>query len=212
MYMTDGGWVLTLLDSVSAAARTLSVSEIVAVLSAIAYLVLVIYQNILCWLAALISVLIYMVIFFDARLYMESALQVFYMGMAVYGWYQWKYGGDKHDRLQIATWQLQTHVLVIAGVFCLAAVFGWALSRTDAAMPYLDSFTTVAALVSTYMVARKILENWIYWFVIDAVSVYLYGLRDLYLTAALYVLYLVMIVIGFRRWWRDWQIQRAETM
>ena len=79
-------------------------------------------------------------------------------------------------------------------------------------MPYLDSFTTVAALVSTYMVARKILENWIYWFVIDAVSVYLYGLRDLYLTAALYVLYLVMIVIGFRRWWRDWQIQRAETM
>ena len=183
-----------------------------AVLLAIAYLVLVIYQNILCWAAALVSVLIYLVIFFDARLYMESALQVFYMAMAVYGWYQWKYGGDEHDRLQIATWQLRTHALVVAAVFCLAAVFGWALSKTDAALPYLDSLTTVAAIVATYMVARKILENWIYWFAIDALSIYLYALRDLYLTAALYALYLVMIVIGFRRWWRDWQIERAGPM
>lgn len=80
------------------------------------------------------------------------------------------------------------------------------MSHTDAAFPYVDSFTTVAAVVTTYMVARKILENWGYWFVIDGISVYLYISRELYLTALLFVFYLVLIVIGFRAWWRDYQV------
>ena len=79
---------------------------------------------------------------------------------------------------------------------------------TDAAYPYLDSFTTVGALVATYMVAKKVLENWIYWFVIDAVSVYLYGARGLFLFAGLFVGYLLLIVIGFRTWTRQWQTER----
>jgi nicotinamide mononucleotide transporter len=79
------------------------------------------------------------------------------------------------------------------------------MSRTDAAFPYFDSFTTVAAIVTTYMVARKVLENWLYWFVIDSISVYLYLARGLTLTALLFVLYLVLIVIGWRRWWLDWR-------
>ena len=176
-------------------------------LLAVAYLLLVIYQNILCWAAALISVLIYLVIFFDARLYMESVLQIFYAAMAVYGWYQWKYGGDEHEGLRIVTWRPRKHAIVIVAIVFLAALFGRLLSATDAAFPYLDSLTTVAAVVATYMVARKVLENWIYWFAIDGLSVYLYASRDLYLTAGLFILYLVMIVIGFRVWWRDWQLE-----
>jgi nicotinamide mononucleotide transporter len=74
---------------------------------------------------------------------------------------------------------------------------------TEAAMPYLDSFTTWGAIVTTWMVARKILENWIYWFVIDSVSVYLYISRELYLTSGLFLLYLVLIVIGYRAWRRS---------
>ena len=88
------------------------------------------------------------------------------------------------------------------------------LTAADAAFPYLDSFTTVAAVVTTYMVAKKVLENWIYWFVIDSVSVYLYAARELPLYAALFVFYLVLIVIGFRQWLADWREGRpvpAET-
>ena len=83
------------------------------------------------------------------------------------------------------------------------------MSHTNAAFPYADSFTTVAAIVTTFMVARKVLENWGYWFVIDSISVYLYAARELYLTALLFVLYLILIVIGFRSWYRDY---RAATL
>ena len=203
---------MTLLNRLAAAAEAASVAEVVAVLLAIAYLLLVIRQNILCWAAALASVLIYLVIFFNAQLYMESVLQIFYAAMAVYGWYQWKYGGVEHQGLGIVTWRLRHHAIAIGGILVSTMVFGWGLSTTDAAFPYLDSFTTVAAVVTTFMVARKVLENWAYWFVIDGLSVYLYISRELYLTAGLFVLYLVMIVIGFRCWWREWQADASVAV
>ena len=187
-------------------------AEVVAVLLAVAYLLLAIRQNILCWIAAFCSSLIYLWIFFNARLYMESVLQIFYAAMAIYGWYQWRYGGAEHHGIRIITWRIATHAVVIGSILISTAIFGWALSATEAAFPYLDSFTTVAAVVTTYMVARKVLENWGYWFVIDGLSVYLYISRELYLTAGLFVLYLVLIVIGFRCWWRDWRVDAAVTV
>ena len=203
---------MTLLDRLAAAAETMSVAEVVAVLLAVTYLLLVIRQNILCWAAALASVLIYLVIFFNAQLYMESILQIFYAAMAVYGWYQWKYGGVGRQGLRIITWRLHHHAIVIGGILVSTVAFCWVLSATDAALPYLDSFTTVAAVVTTYMVTRKVLENWAYWFVIDGLSVYLYVSRELYLTAGLFVLYLVMMVIGFRYWWHDWRTETAAAI
>jgi len=196
-------------DSLAAALAAMSAPEIAAVGLAIAYLALAIRQNILCWLAALISSFLYLGLFFSARLYMESGLQVFYAAMAVYGWSQWRYGGAEHSGLRITTWSPRRHASVIATILGMTALFGWAMSHTDAVFPFLDSFTTVAAIFATYMVARKVLENWVYWFVIDSLSIYLYLSRGLHLTALLFLLYLVLIVIGFRRWWRDW---RAESV
>ncbi|MGI9258789.1 MAG: nicotinamide riboside transporter PnuC [Gammaproteobacteria bacterium] len=200
-----------MLDNLLAVAAAVSVVEAVAVVLAIAYLVLAIRQDLLCWYAAFVSSLIYLWIFFDARLYMESALQVFYAGMAIFGWYQWRYGGSKHEGVRISVWQPVRHVIVIGGVLILSVVFGWALSSTDAAFPYLDSFTTISAIVTTYMVARKVLENWIYWFVIDGLSIYLYVARELYLTAGLFLFYLVLVVLGFRTWLKDWRAQPASV-
>jgi len=180
-----------------------------AVAFAVAYLVLVIRQNQLCWPAALISVLLSLMLFYRARLYMESALQIFYVVMALYGWYQWRFGGTGRHGVEISTWSFKWHAVGVGSILVLSIVSGYALTRirTDAAFPYLDSFTSVAAIVATYMVAKKILENWIYWFIIDSVSVYLYSSRALYLYAALFVFYLVLIVIGFRQWLKDWQAQ-----
>jgi nicotinamide mononucleotide transporter len=175
--------------------------ELLAVALAVAYLLLAIRQNIWCWAAAAVSTLLYLVIMYRASLYMESVLQLFYLGMAFYGWQQWRRGGEDHGELSVSTWPLRRHALAIAGVLLLVLVSGVLLERfSDAALPFADSLTTWGAVVATYMVARKILENWIYWFVIDSVSVYLYLSRELYFTAALFVAYLVMIVFGYLSW------------
>ena len=181
------------------------VAETAAVVLAVAYLVLAIRQNIYCWLAAFASACLYTGLFAAVRLYMESALQVFYAGMAVYGWYQWRFGGADHTGVRINVWSVRRHAVVLAGISGASLLLGWGMSQTDAAFPYADSFTTVAAIVTTYMVARKVLENWAYWFVIDSISVYLYAARELYLTAVLFVFYLLLIVVGFRTWWREYR-------
>ncbi len=190
---------------------SISPLEGAAVAFAVAYLVLVIRQNELCWPAALISVLLSLVLFYRARLYMESALQIFYAVMALYGWYQWRFGGAGRHGVEISTWSLKKHAVGVGSILVLSIVLGYALTRirTDAAFPYLDSFTSVAAVLATYMVAKKILENWVYWFVIDSVSVYLYSSRALHLYAALFVFYLVLIVVGFRQWLKDLHAQSS---
>ena len=199
----------------SAAIASMSALEAAAVAFGLLYLVLAIRQNILCWPAALIGVLLSLVLFYEARLYMESALQIFYAAMAFYGWQQWRNGRRGVVRLEsdlpVSVWSARRHAVAIGTTLAASGVCGWALSHTDAAFPYADSFTSIAAIVTTYMVAKKVLENWIYWFVIDAISVYLYTARELHLYAALFVLYLVLVVLGFFRWRRDWRAQAAPA-
>ncbi|WP_444924844.1 nicotinamide riboside transporter PnuC [Microbulbifer sp. DLAB2-AF] len=179
----------------------MSLWEAAAVVLALAYLLLAMREKISCWYAAFISTAIYLVLFWDVSLLMESALQVFYLGMAIFGWWQWRHHKDKNKDLRIHRWPLQTHLMVISGVFLLTLVFGYLLDNfTSAALPYLDSFTTLGAVVTTYMVTRKVLENWIYWIVVDGASIYLYLDRGLYLTALLFLLYVVLVVIGFFQW------------
>ena len=200
----------SLVEAVSAALAAMSWVEIAAVAFGLAYLVLAVRQNILCWAAGLISTLLSLVLFYGSRLYPETVLQVFYAGVSVYGWWHWRHGGRPGERaseLPISLWPWRRHALAIGGTLAGALVLGTILSRTNAAFPYLDSFTSVGAVITTYMVAKKILENWIYWLVIDGIGLYIYWQRSLFAYAALTVVYLVLVVIGFRRWRRDWRAQ-----
>jgi nicotinamide mononucleotide transporter len=193
-------------------ARMVSPLEAAAVAFGVLYLVLAIRQNILCWPAGLVGSLLSVALLFEARLYGESALQLFYAAMSVYGWQQWRAGrrsGDSGAGLPVRTWTAAAHGAAIGGSLAASAALGWAMSHTAAQFPYADAWVTVASLVTTYMVAKKVLENWAYWFVIDGLSVYLSQARGLTLYAALNVLYLAMIVIGFYRWHRDWRAQHA---
>jgi nicotinamide mononucleotide transporter len=184
----------------------MSLWEVAAVVLALLYLGLAIRQNIWCWVAAFASTSIYLVLMYAARLYMESALQLFYLAMAVYGWYQWRAGAGPDDSLSVTTWKISVHARAIGGIIILSIGSGVMLDAfSDAAFPYVDSFTTWGAMVATWMVARKILENWLYWFVIDSVSIYLYANRELYLTAVLFAVYLVLIVFGYFAWRRQRQ-------
>ncbi len=191
-----------LITAIKDGIAAMSLWELVAVILALAYLILAMKEHISCWYAAFVSTAIYLFLFWDVSLLMESALQVFYLIMAVYGWWQWRHNADKQQDLVIHCWPLKTHLIVFASVGVLTLVFGYGLvQNTGAALPYLDSFTTWGAVITTYMVTRKVLENWIYWIVIDAASVYLYLDRGLYLTALLFMIYLVLVIVGFYQWY-----------
>ena len=193
------------LQTVLAAAQSMSLLEVTAVVFAMAYLLLAVRENVLCWLFAFLSTAIYTVLFWDVSLLMESALNVYYMVMAVYGWYQWTRGGTNGDELPhalaVRSMSGSQHVWVIAAIVVLSAVSGYLLGEhSTAAWPYVDSFTTWASVITTYLVARKYLQNWLYWIVIDAVSVPLYIDRGLNLTALLFVAYVVIAVVGYFKW------------
>ena len=118
---------------------------------------------------------------------MEAFLQIFYIAMAIFGWYQWKKTTINNESLNISTWNKATHILAVTTVIILSILIGQFLdTNTNAELPFLDAFTTFGAIVTTYMVAMKILENWIYWFVIDSISIYLFITRELYLTSILF--------------------------
>ena len=174
-----------------------SVIESVAVLFSILYVVLVAKENIWCWTAALISVSLYIYICFFAQLYPETGLQVFYFIMAIIGYYMW----NKENKEEIKEWSEIKHLLIIL----LGAIFTFFMgfyfsTYTDSQMPIIDSFTTVFSIIATYMVVKKVLGNWLYWIVIDAVSVYLYFNRDLHLTSFLFIAYTIIAIFGYFSW------------
>jgi nicotinamide mononucleotide transporter len=184
----------------------LTALEIIAVIMAVGYLLLAIRENIWCWACAGISTAIYIGLFIDARLYMESALNAFYFAMAIYGWHVWRSGrADGHER-PVVTWPMKSHAVALAAIVAASASSGYLLdTRTDAVYPYIDSLTTWSAIWATFLVARKVLENWWYWLVIDVASVFIYWSRELELTAALFVLYVVLIPFGIVSWTRSWK-------
>lgn len=186
--------------------------EIVAVILAIAYLLLAARESILCWYCAFASSAIFTVIFWDVSLLMESALNVFYVVMAVVGWYEWRYGGKGHHGVRIRTLRPWQHGMIAAVLVLAAAINGWFMaSYTSAAWPYLDAFTTWAAVLTTFLVVWKVLENWLYWFVIDGVSIFLYIDRGLFLTALLFAAYVIIVVFGFLHWRRLYREQGANA-
>jgi nicotinamide mononucleotide transporter len=198
--------VIELLAMVAEQLLQNSVLELVAVVFAIAYLVLAVKESSLCWYAAGISTLIFLFIFWDVKLYMESGLQIYYLGMAFYGWHQWQGAQGEATSLPVSRWSAAQHVKALALIAVLTFASGSLLnSGTDANMPYLDSVTTWASVVTTFMVARKILENWIYWLVIDSVSIFLYIDRGLYFTALLFAIYIVIIFFGWMAWNRSYR-------
>lgn len=196
-------------EGIVAAAQAMSIWEVVAVILGIAYLVLAMRQSILCWYAAFGSTAIFSWLFWDVSLVMESGLNVYYLIMAIYGWSVWRGNKEKSEtNVAIKTWSLSRHGLIIAGVILMSLATGYGLEKnTSAALPYLDSFTTWGAVITTYMVAQKVLENWLYWLVIDTVAIYLFIDRELYLTALLMIVYVVLATLGWFMWLKEYRQQ-----
>ena len=175
--------------------------EMAAVFFAILYLLLVIKESIWCWPMALISTSLYIFIFFDVRYYMESGLQIFYIIMAIYGWWQWNTKAQSEANLHISSWSTKQHLIALSLIAILVMISGFLLEQnTDAAYPWLDSLTTWGAVVTTWMVTKKILENWIYWIVLDSIGIFLFSQKELYLTALLFIFYVILCFKGYSSW------------
>ncbi|WP_338592828.1 nicotinamide riboside transporter PnuC [Shewanella khirikhana] len=193
------GWIGGALHSAFGEMQALSVWEAVAVVLALAYLLLAMKRNRLCWAAAFASTAIYTVLFYEVALLMESALNVYYMAMAVYGYWLWQ--KEDADTLTVSSWPLSRHLLIIALTTLASLGCGYLMANyTQASFPYLDAATTCFAVMTTYLVAKKVLENWLYWVVIDVVSIYLYLSKGLMMTSLLFVLYVGLAVAGYFVW------------
>ena len=186
-----------MLDNLIEGIISTSILEWIAVCSSIIYVILAAKKLIYCWLFAFISSALYVYICFTANLYLESVLQLFYVVMAIVGFLLW----NRSNSGQIIKWPVKYHVINLTLSTITALILGYLFSRfTDQASPYIDASTTVFSLAATFMVTKKVLENWIYWIIIDAISVYLYFSRDLHLTAVLFLVFTILAIAGYMSW------------
>lgn len=195
-----------MLDNLIEGILATSLVEWIAVASSVIYVILAAQKQILCWFFAFISSALYVYLCFSAQLYLESILQLFYVVMAVVGFVIW----NRPTKTEIIKWKVSYHIvnmLVSAGfTFLLGYLFS---VYTDQANPYIDAATTVFSLAATFMVTQRVLENWIYWIVIDAVSVYLFYTRELHLTAVLFLIFTVLAIVGYFSWKKSLTTQQG---
>ena len=158
-------------------------------------------ENIWCWPTGVVSVVLYAWIFWQARLYANAVLQVFYLILTAYGWYQWLHGGNNNDELRVSRtppigWLVAFSLGIGWSVFA-----GWAEKRfTDSPMPYSDAATTVFSVAAEVMTTKKWIENWIVWILVDGVMTWMLFVQRLYASTILYFSFLVLAVIGWIEW------------
>lgn len=185
-----------------------SIWEWLAVASSLLYVILITYKVLAAWIFAALSSVLYIYLCYSNRLYLESILQVFYFGMAIYGWFMWTSDDDTKD-VTVIQWPLKYHLYNVLISGALMLLFGYIFDQySNQANPYLDAFTTIFSLMATFMVAKKVLENWIYWIIIDAFSVYLFASRGLYMTSVLFILYTLIAIFGYFSWKKQFNLDK----
>jgi nicotinamide mononucleotide transporter len=185
---------------------TFDLLESAAVLFGIVSVYLSVRENIWSWPTAIVNVTLYIFVFYRARLYADMALQVVYIGISLYGWYEWLHGGRGKSRLAVSRGTRRLSLLLAGIGVVAAAILGTLLARyTNAAIPYLDSTTTTTSLIAQWMMARKILENWLVWVAVDVVYIGMFVYKSLILTAGLYAVFLVLSLMGYFQWRRSLQ-------
>lgn len=164
-------------------------------------------QNIWYWLVSIIMVSMYIYIYIASKLYADMSLQVYYLIISFYGWYMWLFGNKLNNhRSELKVSRITKEMVAILGIVAmlLFILIAWILiTFTNSDLPYWDSFTTALSFVATWMLARKVLENWLIWIVVDAVSVGIYIYKDLYPTAVLFLFLSVLAIVGYKKWKMD---------
>ncbi|MEN8304556.1 MAG: nicotinamide riboside transporter PnuC [Campylobacterota bacterium] len=184
--------------------------EVMAVILGISYVILAAKELQMAWPFAFFSTLIYTILFWEGALVSSSALNFYYMVMAVYGFMLWK-EDEKGERLAISQWSAKRHVLTIIAGVSGGIVLGY-VSETymGAKFAYLDAFVMVFSMIATWMLAKKVLENWLYWMVIDSAAIILYWKSGYLATIILFALYIVLAFYGYASWRKALNEHKAQ--
>lgn len=200
------------LQSITDALLAMSPVEVIGVISGIVGVWLAAKQNIWTWPVSIVSVTAYVFVFYDARLYADMGLSVFYIISSVYGWYEWLYGGKGHTERKVSRVGKREFWVMVALVAAFTGSLGYFLDNyTDADLSYTDSGTTAVSLMAYWMMAKKRLENWLVWLAVDVVYVGVYTYKELYLTAFLYFIFLILATMGYFDWKRDLEQESYVT-
>jgi len=185
-----------------ASAQSAGPSELLAVALGLAYIGLAIRQHRACWIAGGASTAIYIAVFLKAGLLLQAALQIAYVVLSIYGWLAWRADGDVPARPR--SWPLSRHLLAVLAVGLATAASTPLLAYyADAPAPLADSLGTWASVVATWLLARRYLETWFWWMVIDSGLATLFACHGLAFTAGLYLAYAVLAIAGWRAWRRS---------
>lgn len=182
--------------------------ELLGAILGFAYIFFSIRQNILTWPVGLLTSAIYIWVFFDSKLYADMGLQMYYVVISIYGWYEWVKGesissGSK-KMLQINRLSLNMGlVLTLVGIVIFMLMWFILKTYTDSIVPIGDSLATSLSIIATWMLARKILEHWLVWIFVDAFSIGLFWYKDLYPTVILFVIYTFMALVGYIQWKKE---------
>lgn len=181
--------------------------ELLAALLGAISVYLSVRQNIWSWPTAIVNVVVYAFVFYQAKLYADMGLQVIYAALSVYGWYEWLYGGANRTELHVTrTAPRLGAVLTLIALAGSAALGVFLRGATDAALPFMDSFLSSTSLVAQWMMTKKKLENWLVWIGVDVLYVGMFVFKHLYITAGLYAVFLALAVRGYI----DWRLSMAE--
>lgn len=173
---------------------------------------LTIRQNIWCWPTGLIQVLLYIFVFYDAKLYSDLILHIVYVVMQIYGWYHWLRGGAAHDPLKVSSLNIVHTMLWSATAVVGTGVWGHLMaSFTDAAVPHWDAFIIVTSLIAQWLMARKKIESWFYWIAVDVVAMGVYFYKSLYITTGLYTLFLFLAISGYYTWRKELTTEQGAS-
>jgi len=175
--------------------------EVVAVVFGIAYVLLAAKESLWAWFFAFFGTLIYTILFWDGALLSSALLNFYYMIMAVYGFVLWRGGGDNSEELAITSWSFSKNITVIILGIIVSVVVGYlSATYTPAKFAYLDAFVMIFSVIATWMLANKVLENWLFWIVIDSAAVVLYWKSGYLATIVLFTFYIILAVYGHLSW------------
>jgi len=169
-------------------------------------------ENIWSWPTAIVNVVLYALVFYDAKLYADMGLQVIYAVLSIYGWYEWLYGGAGHTELRVSRTGPRLGALLVLIAAAGSAALGLVLRHaTDAALPFMDSFLSSTSLVAQWMMTKKLLENWLVWIAVDVLYVGMFIFKGLFLTSVLYAVFLALAVKGYLDWRRSMVAEPAPA-
>jgi nicotinamide mononucleotide transporter len=177
--------------------------------TALIYVWLAAKEKMWCWAWGIVSCSLWAWADFGRyNLWVDGILQIFYVGMGVWGLYSWRFGGAGKKELPISRLPLKSHLGIFAAGMVITLALGYVFDRyTPTALPYPDSFITAFSILATFLTVRKVLENWLYWIVVDALAVFLFAARDAVLIAIVMVAYTFIAVFGFINWRRKFAAQ-----